>query len=211
MNLLSSRTLLPVRAPRLRVLAVAAAVTAALAACSPQSPPESQQPAPQPAEPATDTVAAMPADGTVASMPMPSGVGAGDAWMRAMPPGAKVAGGFLTLRNGGADADRLLSIHSPAAERVEVHEMRTVDGMMRMRHLEEGLEVPAGGEIRLAPGGYHLMFMQPARPFAEGDTVPATLVFEHAGEVEVEFRVLALGASGPAGQAGDGDHHGGHH
>lgn len=138
-----------------------------------------------------------------------------DAWTRAMAPGAQVAGGYMTLRNAGAQDDRLLSIGSPVAARVEIHEMRMVEGMMQMRHLADGLRLPAGGEVVLKPGGYHLMFIQPAQSFAEGETVPATLVFEQAGEVEVEFSVLALGASGLAAGhdpgADDGDAHDGHH
>ncbi|MCF7222512.1 copper chaperone PCu(A)C [Marilutibacter chinensis] len=203
---LSMKDAAPSRLPQLRSAATAVATAALLAACSPGTSPE-----PQPGTGAVDAPAQVPAAEMTASAPMPAGIGAGDAWMRAMPPGAKVAGGFLTLRNGGADADRLVSVRSPAAERVELHEMRTVDGMMKMRHLDEGLEIPAGGEVRLAPGSYHLMFMEPAQPFAEGDTVGATLVFEHAGPVEVEFQVLALGASGPSAGAGDGpDADGGH-
>lgn len=116
------------------------------------------------------------------------------AWTRATAPGAPVAGGFLTLRNPGKQPDRLLSATSPDAERVEIHEMRMDDGMMRMRRLDAGIAIPAGGTVALKPGGYHLMFIGPKRRFEPGATVTATLRFERSGERTVRFEVRAMGA-----------------
>lgn len=116
------------------------------------------------------------------------------AWTRATAPGAPVAGGFLTLRNPGKQPDRLLSATSPDAERVEIHEMRMDDGVMRMRRLDAGLAIPAGGTVALKPGGYHLMFIGPKRRFEPGSTVTATLRFERGGERTVRFEVRAMGA-----------------
>ncbi|MBB1088177.1 copper chaperone PCu(A)C [Lysobacter sp. SG-8] len=127
------------------------------------------------------------------------------AWIRAMAPGAPVAGGFMTLHNDGGSDDRLVEISTPDAARVEMHEMLEVDGVMQMRHLADGLPVAAGAAIELQPGSYHLMFIDPVRMLAEGDRVPATLRFEQAGPVEVEFEVLPLDTRGPAG--GHHDHH----
>ncbi|QDH69312.1 copper chaperone PCu(A)C [Marilutibacter alkalisoli] len=123
------------------------------------------------------------------------GIVVSDAWTRAMAPGAKVAGGFMTLRNEGGGDDRLVSVASPAAERVEIHEMRMADGVMQMRHLADGLPLPAGSEVVLRPGDYHLMFFDPAEPFVEGGEIPVTLNFEHTGELEVVFKVMGLGAT----------------
>jgi copper(I)-binding protein len=123
-------------------------------------------------------------------------------WVRATPPGAGVTGGFLTVRNSGTKDDRLLSVSSPAVARIEIHEMRHEDGVMRMRPLRDGLMIPAGATVELAPGGYHLMLFGPKRPFVEGEAVPATARFEKAGNVDITFRVRGLGAKR------DATHHG---
>lgn len=128
-------------------------------------------------------------------------VNAGDltlsgAFTRATLPNAPVGGGYLTITNNGDEADRLVDAESPFSPDVQIHEMAVVDDVMQMRGLPEGLEIPAGESVTLRPGGLHLMFMQIAQPFVEGETVPVTLIFERAGEVEIELAVGAFGASG---------------
>lgn len=115
-------------------------------------------------------------------------------WARATPPGAPVAGGFLTVRNVGKTEDRLLSATSPDADKVEIHEMRMDGGVMRMRRMDGGLTISSGGTLTLAPGGFHLMFIGPKHPFVAGQTITATLHFEHGGERTVRFDVRAMGA-----------------
>jgi copper(I)-binding protein len=110
-----------------------------------------------------------------------------NAWVRATPPNAKVAGGFVEIRNAGKSADRLLSASSDAAERVEIHEMKMAGDVMQMRHLTEGLVISAGQSVQLKPGSYHLMLIAPKKPIAEGQKVTITLVFEKAGKRAVEF------------------------
>jgi periplasmic copper chaperone A len=122
----------------------------------------------------------------------------GHPWSRATPAGAPVAGGFLTVTNGGTAADRLVSVASDAADKVEIHEMAVVDGVMKMRPLDKGLEVPAGGKLELKPGSYHVMFIGLKKPFVKGDMVKGTLAFEKAGKVDVDFKVEEMGAK-PAG------------
>lgn len=123
-----------------------------------------------------------------------------NAWARATPPGAPVGGAYFTVRNGGA-ADKLVGGASPAAARVELHIMSMQDNVMRMRRVES-IDVPAGQAVELRPGGLHLMLIDLKAPLNAGDTVPLTLRFENAGEVEVRIPVQAMGASGP------GDGHG---
>lgn len=118
-------------------------------------------------------------------------------WLRATPPGAPVAGGFLTLHNGTSADDRLLAVESAAAQRVEIHEMRDEGGVARMRELVDGLPLPAGTTAELKPGGHHLMFIQPTRALPAGEQVDATLVFERAGRMPVVFEVRPLGAAAP--------------
>jgi copper(I)-binding protein len=118
------------------------------------------------------------------------------AWTRATPPKAPVAGGFVTIRNNSNRADRLISVTSPDAESVEIHQMSMDGGVMRMRKLNDGLPIAAKSALELKPGGYHLMFIGPKRPIVEGGTVTATLRFEKASTREVRFDVRALGSSG---------------
>lgn len=124
------------------------------------------------------------------------GIAIEQAWTRATPPNAPVAGGFLTIRNSGDRADRLVSVTSPDANSVEIHQMTMDGGVMRMRKLADGLPIDARSVVMLKPGGYHLMFIGPTRPIVEGGTVTATLRFEKAGTREVRFDVRALGSSG---------------
>jgi periplasmic copper chaperone A len=116
------------------------------------------------------------------------------AWARATPPGAKIAAGYLTIRNSGA-ADRLVSATSPAAEKVETHTTVKDGDVSRMREVK-GYAVPAKGSLELAPGGSHLMLVNIKAPLKEGDKVPLVLRFEKAGEVKTELAVRPLGASG---------------
>jgi hypothetical protein len=116
------------------------------------------------------------------------------AWSRATPGGAKVAGGYLTISNKGTAPDRLLSGATDAAARFEVHEMAVTDGVMTMRPLDKGLPIEPGKTVQLAPGGYHLMLMDLKAPLKEGDKVPVTLQFEKAGTVKVLLEVQGVGA-----------------
>ena len=115
-------------------------------------------------------------------------------WARATAPGAKVAGGYMVIRNTGAAADRLVSASSPAAAKVELHVHINDNGVMKMREVP-GYDVPAKGAFELKPGGAHLMFMDIRRPFKEGEKLPVKLKFEKAGEVSAEFQVGRIGES----------------
>jgi periplasmic copper chaperone A len=119
-------------------------------------------------------------------------------WARATPPSAPAGGGFLTITNTGSTSDRLVSARSPAADLVQVHEMKMDGSVMRMREVEKGLEIPAGKSVTLAPGGYHLMMMGLKGPLKQGSSVPVTLVFEKAGSVDVQLKVEGLGATQPS-------------
>ena len=113
-------------------------------------------------------------------------------WSRATAPGAKVAAGYMVLRNKGPSPDRLLGATTPAARKVETHVTMRDGDIMRMREVK-GYEIPAGGTFELKPGGPHLMFVDVRQPFREGESVPVTLRFERAGEKKVEFRVGRIG------------------
>lgn len=118
-------------------------------------------------------------------------------WLRATPKGFRVAGGFGIFVNPG-DADRLVSASFPSiAGRTEIHEMAMANGMMTMRPLPKGIEIPAQGKVEFKPGSFHLMLMELKEPLVEGQSITGTLVFEKAGPMNVTFPVVAIGAPGP--------------
>jgi copper(I)-binding protein len=119
-------------------------------------------------------------------------------WARATPKGAEVGGAYLTIENKGATPDRLTGGSADFAT-VEIHETKSESGVMEMREVPGGLDIPAHGSVGLAPGGYHIMFTHLAHALTKGDTVKATLNFEHAGPVTVEFKVMGVGAATTGG------------
>ena len=137
-------------------------------------------------------------------------------WLRATPGGARVAGGYVTLRNTGAEPDRLTGAAIPQAGRAEIHSMTTEGGVMKMAPVEGGLALAPGAGVALKPGGYHLMFLDLKDGLKAGETVAGTLTFERAGTVPVTFTVAPIGAQGPGAQgpggaAPEADGHKHHH
>ncbi|WP_375415408.1 copper chaperone PCu(A)C [uncultured Bradyrhizobium sp.] len=116
-------------------------------------------------------------------------------WTRATPGGAKIAGGYLKVTNNGAAADRFVKATSDAADHVEIHEMSMSGGVMRMRPVPEGLEIKPGETVELKSGGYHLMFMDLKQALKQGGMLKATLQFEKAGPLDVNFTVNAVGST----------------
>lgn len=131
-----------------------------------------------------------------AAAPAASGVTISPAWSRATPPGAKVAGGYVTVENKGSAADRLIGGSSEISNVFEVHEMAMDGGVMKMRALDKGLDIAPGGKIEMKPGGYHIMFLDLKRPLKEGESFTGELVFEKAGKVPVTFKVMPIGSTG---------------
>ncbi len=131
------------------------------------------------------------------------------AWVRATPKGAPVGGGYLTITNTGSTPDRLVGGSSDASNTFEVHEMSMDNGVMKMRPVAKGLEIKPGQTIEFKPGGYHLMFVGLKNPFEQGQHVKATLAFEKAGNVSVDFMVEGIGArTGGAASGGMQMQHG---
>jgi hypothetical protein len=116
-------------------------------------------------------------------------------WSRAT--AAKVGGAFVTLRNNGALADRLVKVSTPLAEKAELHETKVENGVATMRPVD-GVEIkPRGGSVQLKPGGVHVMLLGLVRPLKEGERIKLTFTFERAGAIEVEARVEKAGAAAP--------------
>lgn len=119
-------------------------------------------------------------------------------WARATAPQQMVGGGYVTLTSPAGD--RLLGASSPVAGRVEMHEMQVDGTVMRMRELADGLALPAGQAVAMAPGGYHLMLVDLKQPLVAGQSIPVQLRFRDAPPMEVQLKVAPVGASRPAAQ-----------
>ena len=118
-------------------------------------------------------------------------------WARETPPAATVGAGYFTVKNPGPESDRLIAVESAGAQKVEMHEAITENGVAKMRPVA-AIEIPAGGETALKPGGFHLMLIGLKEGLAEGMRIPATLTFEKSGKVEVELAVENMGYGGAA-------------
>lgn len=123
-------------------------------------------------------------------------------WSRATAPSAKVGAGYMTITNKGTTPDRLVGGSLPQAGRFEIHEMTMADGVMKMRPLDNGLEIKPGETVKLAPGGFHVMFMNLKEPLKQGETLKGELKFEKAGTVAVEYAVGAIAAQSPDAKHG---------
>ncbi|MDQ2065240.1 copper chaperone PCu(A)C [Xinfangfangia sp. CPCC 101601] len=102
---------------------------------------------------------------------------------------AKTAGGYMAISNEGDTPDRLIGVETEIAARAEVHLTEVnAEGIASMRHVE-ALEIPAGDTTLLEQGGAHVMLMGLNTQLTEGDMVKATLIFEQAGRIEIEFMI----------------------
>lgn len=113
-----------------------------------------------------------------------------DAYARSSTSMSKSGAAFMLMTNTSGADDRLIAARSPAAAKVELHTHIEGDGgVMRMTEIEGGIAIADGETHVFQRGGDHLMFMGLKHPFEDGETVPVTLVFEKAGEVEIEVPV----------------------
>lgn len=119
-----------------------------------------------------------------------------DAWVRGVVKGQTTTGAFMTLKS--TEDVVLISASSPAAEHVEIHEMKMQGDMMMMRPVPE-LAVPANKPVELRPGGYHVMLIGLTKPIATGEKIPVTLNFQakngKKGSAEVQAEVRELTAT----------------
>ncbi len=111
-------------------------------------------------------------------------------WARPTAAPNMLGAAYMTLKNGGKEAETLESASSPDAERVMIHQnILGANGVMEMRPVEGGLPVPPGGTVALQPGGYHIMLIGLKHNLEEGQRIPLKLSFAHAGTVDVEVKV----------------------
>ena len=115
----------------------------------------------------------------------------GHPWSRQSPMAADVAAGFMVITNEGEEADRLLKVETPISAMVQLHDMTMEGDVMKMAELPDGIAIPPGATVELKPKSLHIMFMGLKSQPLEGESFAATLTFEKAGRVDVEFEVLA--------------------
>lgn len=125
----------------------------------------------------------------------PANVAVTEAWSRASTPGAQTGAVYVTVT--ASQPDRLTGASTPVAADAELHVSRMRAGVMEMRPVPGGLPVTPGVPIHMAPGGYHLMLTGLTQPLKQGDHVPLTLTFEHAGPITVDALVAGPGANAP--------------
>ena len=109
------------------------------------------------------------------------------AWAKAADNDQRVSFGFVTIRNRGSEADRLLSATSSGAAAVELREPDP-SASGGARAVTEGFVIPAGDVVALEPGGRHLLLRDLQAPLALGDEIRVTLRFERAGAVVLPLR-----------------------
>jgi periplasmic copper chaperone A len=120
-------------------------------------------------------------------------------WSRVTPDGARAAGGFMTITNTGTVSDKLVGGTFVLSDKFEVHEMSMTDGVMKMRQLENGLEIKPGQTVELKPGSFHVMMIGLKQPMKDGDKIKGTLVFERAGTIDVDYKIEPIGTRSSAG------------
>ena len=114
-----------------------------------------------------------------------------DAWIREPPPRSPAAG-YLVVENRGGESVELVAVATEAAEQTEIHVMEYKNDRMTMRRVE-GLQVPAGGEVALKPGGAHLMLMELRQLLRDGDEVELVLRFDDGTERRTQVPVRKKG------------------
>ncbi|MFN2362156.1 MAG: copper chaperone PCu(A)C [Marinobacter sp.] len=113
-------------------------------------------------------------------------------WSRPTPPGVPMGVGYMAITNNGDSGVTLISATTPRAKSVSIHESAMKDGTMSMRPLKKGLPIPAGQTVELKPHGYHLMLEKLDGPLKEGESIPLTLSFEGAADMDVILDVEPL-------------------
>ncbi len=95
---------------------------------------------------------------------------------------------YVQIENGTTSGQRLIGALTAVAERVELHQTEITDDVARMRPLE-GIELPSGSTLEIAPVGYHLMLVELQQDLQAGDTFPLTLKFASGQQLEIEVQV----------------------
>ena len=125
-------------------------------------------------------------------------------WARATPKGASSGAAYMTITNTGKTPDKVTCVSSDASAECQIHTMTMDNGVMMMRPVEGGLEIKPGETVTLKPSGFHVMLVNLKHPLEQGKTVKATLKFDTAGTIDVDYPIAAIGAAAPGVPAGGG-------
>jgi hypothetical protein len=125
-------------------------------------------------------------------------------WARATPKGAASGAAYMTITNSGKTADKVSCVSSDASAECQIHSMTMDNGVMQMRPVEGGLEIKPGETVTLKPGGFHMMLLNLKHPLEQGNSLKATLKFDNAGSVDVDYPIAGIGAAAPGVPAGGG-------
>ena len=117
-----------------------------------------------------------------------AGVSVRDAWVREAPPGMTMMAGYMALQNNTSRPQVLVAASSSDFERVMIHRTIAKDGMAGMAHASQ-IELKPSASLIFAPGGYHLMLMNPKRTLRAGDPVVINLQFRGGPDLPVAFQV----------------------
>ena len=120
-----------------------------------------------------------------------------DGWARETAPGQTSTAAYLTIVNNGTGSDQLVGVSSDAARHAMLHATSTDDGVMRMRHLDDGLQIPSKTAVELSPTRTHVMLSGLKEPLRPGDTFDLELRFERSGKKTAEIKVVEASSSGP--------------
>jgi copper(I)-binding protein len=125
-----------------------------------------------------------------------TGVRVTDPWVREGPPSAAVLAAFMVIRNNSQQTATVARVTSPQFKRIEMHRTEIQNGVARMIP-QPNLTIPAGKELVLKPGSYHLMLFDPSSPMMAGTTVELTLHMQDGSELKIPAPVRkGMGAGG---------------
>ncbi|GJQ53203.1 MAG: hypothetical protein HKUEN02_20500 [Anaerolineaceae bacterium] len=116
-----------------------------------------------------------------------TGIEVRDAWMNPASQGA-TGGVYLTIHNYDKTDDALVGVSAEVSQAAEIHESKLENDVMRMRMVESAA-LPAGKSVEFAPGGWHIMLVNLARPLADGDTIEIVLHFQQHADILVSVMV----------------------
>ena len=112
-----------------------------------------------------------------------------DPWIKNLPASVPVRAGYMTIHNPQSKAVSIVSLRSNAFASIEIHQTIEQDGMMRMEQVRS-LYIESNSSVQLAPGGLHLMMMNPSEPTQPGDLLEIVIVLDDGSEQRVEMQVL---------------------
>lgn len=112
-----------------------------------------------------------------------------DPWIKNLPPSVPVRAGYMTIHNPQTKTVSIVSLRSDAFASVEIHQTIEQDGMMRMEQVPS-LKIESNSSVQLAPGGLHLMMMNPSEPTQPGDLLEIVIVLDDGSEQRVEMQVI---------------------